>query len=316
MGARSIGARAVSVMLPSLVLLGMAGGSLLAAPAASAAESAAAPVARSSYTGIEWRRADADDFDPGLLIGDEEFFDSDSLTSAEIQDFLESRSCRPADGVDCLADYRETTPDVPDVGFGHCKAYAGDAWEAASVIIAGVAHACGINPEVLIVLLQKEQSLITRPSASGYERATGYACPDTADCDQEYFGFFNQVYNAAWQFRQYTLYPTDRQVEVGEDSIAFNPDAACGSALVDVQNQATANLYNYTPYQPDEAAIGNLYGDGGDCSAYGNRNFWRIYTDWFGDPTNDRYPAWLGPCFTDPLARACDGAYWESSPAR
>ena len=49
-------------------------------------------------------------------------------------------------------------------------------------------------------------------------------------------------------------------------------------------NRATAGLYNYTPYQPNTAAMANLYGTGDACSAYGNRNFWRMFSDWFGNP--------------------------------
>jgi len=43
-------------------------------------------------------------------------------------------------------------------------------------------------------------------------------------------------------------------------------------------------LYYYTPYVPNKAALDNLYGTGDACSAYGNRNFWRFYHDWFGSP--------------------------------
>ncbi len=49
-----------------------------------------------------------------------------------------------------------------------------------------------------------------------------------------------------------------------------------------IENQATAGLYIYTPYVPNQAALNNLYGTGDGCSAYGNRNFWRTFTDWFG----------------------------------
>jgi hypothetical protein len=51
---------------------------------------------------------------------------------------------------------------------------------------------------------------------------------------------------------------------------------------VNIQTQATAGLYNYTPYQPNSAALANLSGTGDSCSAYGNRNFWRYFNDWFG----------------------------------
>jgi len=72
-----------------------------------------------------------------------------------------------------------------------------------------------------------------------------------------------------------------------------------------LQNQATAGLYNYTPYQPNQAALNNLYGSGDACSAYGNRNFWRIYIDWFGSPTS-----------TTPFAWAYEGQQAYSDPAR
>ena len=54
------------------------------------------------------------------------------------------------------------------------------------------------------------------------------------------------------------------------------------SSPVYIQNQATANLYYYTPYQPNAAAIRAGYGEGDGCSSYGNRNFFQYFTDWFG----------------------------------
>ena len=180
------------------------------------------------------------------------------------------------------------------MGGSHCAEYRGGIRERASRIIAKAAEACGISPRTLLVLLQKEQSLLTRPSASGYERATGYGCPDTADCDTKYFGLFNQLYNAAWQFRQYTEEP-DRAYRVGTVQVGYHPDAACGASSVEIRNQATANLYNYTPYQPSAATLADP--DTGDaCSAFGNLNFWRIWHRWFGDPEAERLPAFFPPC--------------------
>jgi hypothetical protein len=85
---------------------------------------------------------------------------------------------------------------------------------------------------------------------------------------------------------------------------------------VRIRNQATANLYNYTPYQPNEAALASLYGDGDECSAFGNRNFWRIFTDWFGDPTAVLLPEWLGPCLVHEDGRPCLEDYWVAPPPR
>jgi uncharacterized protein with LGFP repeats len=56
----------------------------------------------------------------------------------------------------------------------------------------------------------------------------------------------------------------------------------CGTASVHLTNIATASLYNYTPYVPNQAALAAGYKPGDDCSSYGNRNFWNYFTDWFG----------------------------------
>ena len=236
----------------------------------------------------------ATEFDPGYIVSDDSFYDSGAMSEDEIQAFFEGLDCRPEDRVPCLADFMQSTTTQAAAGPGHCAEYRGGIRERASRIVSKVAAACGVSPKTLLVLLQKEQSLLTRPSESGYLRATGYGCPDTADCDAKYFGFFNQVYNAAWQFRQYTEQP-DRAYRIGAVDVGFHPDAACGASTVAIANQATANLYNYTPYQPNTAAVADPeVGDG--CSAFGNLNFWRLRHRWFGDPQAERYPGFLPPC--------------------
>lgn len=270
--------RRLVALATCVVLFGL--GCAFALPAAvDRAEQLAAPVA----------------FDPGSIISDYNFFNPSAMTCGEIQDFLEARRCMPRDSSPCLWEYRESTTFQPDQGDGHCAPYAAARNEPASRIIARVAEACTISPKVLLVLLQKEQSLLTRPSESGYLRATGYGCPDTADCDKKYFGFFNQVYRAAWQFRQYSEEP-ERAYKIGKVDVGFNPDAACGAEPVRIRNQATANLYNYTPYQPNAALLARPGTDGDACSAYGNLNFWRFYTRWFGPADTQPFPAYLDPC--------------------
>jgi hypothetical protein len=90
---------------------------------------------------------------------------------------------------------------------------------------------------------------------------------------------------SAWQFREYTNNPSAWRYKVGNNVIQFNPNTACGSSVVNITDQATADLYNYTPYQPNAAALANLNGIGDSCSSYGNRNFWVIWSNWFGSPT-------------------------------
>ncbi|AGW40713.1 hemagglutinin-like protein [Leifsonia xyli subsp. cynodontis DSM 46306] len=231
--------------------------------------------------------ADARLFDPGNIISDALFFDGDSMTADQVQSFLNGKvtSCRS--GYTCLKDYAQQTQTRAAVD-GRCAAYTSQGTESAATIIAKVGEACGVSQRAILVLLEKEQSLVTDtwPGAGQYRSATGYGCPDTAGCDTRYYGFFNQVYNAALQFKRYAASPTSWNHIAGRvNQIRFSPTASCGSGSVFIQNQATAGLYNYTPYQPNAAALANLYGTGDSCSSYGNRNFWRLYTDWFGSTT-------------------------------
>ncbi|KQM84142.1 hypothetical protein [Agromyces sp. Leaf222] len=222
-------------------------------------------------------------FDPGNIISDAVFYNSGTMTVTQVQSFLNAQVSTCRAGYTCLKSYRQSTPAQPARSEG-CAATAATTNETAASIIVRVGKACGINPRVLLVLLEKEQGLVsdTWPTSRQYRSATGYGCPDTADCDANYYGFFNQVYHASWQFKKYRARP-DRAYAAGRwNTIQWHPNAACGTSSVYIQNQATAGLYLYTPYRPNAAALANLYGTGDGCSSYGNRNFWRMFTDWFG----------------------------------
>jgi hypothetical protein len=227
----------------------------------------------------------ASDFDPGNIISDTVFFDPGAMTVDQVQAFLDARGAGCAAGEQpCLKDFRDLT--VAKAADGLCNGYPGGLWQSAAQIVVGVAQSCHVNPRVLLVLLEKEQSLVTRtrPTTYAYLRATGFGCPDSAPCNAQYFGLFNQVYLAARQYQKYAAYPDQypRYRPGRSNTILYHPNAACGTSSVYIQNQATAGLYTYTPYRPNAAALANLYGTGDSCSAYGNRNFWRLFTDWFG----------------------------------
>ncbi len=157
--------------------------------------------------------------------------------------------------------------------------------QSAAQIIYDAAQDYHINPQVLIVLLEKEQGLITDkyPNNIQYRSATGYGCPDTAACNTKYYGFKNQVRNAAALFHQ-VLTGGWSNYHVGNNQVAYHPNAACGRSNVYIENLATAALYRYTPYQPNSAAL-SWSGDG--CSSYGNRNFYHYFTEWFGSTQQD-----------------------------
>lgn len=233
------------------------------------------------------------DFTPGNLISDAVMYDSSTMNAAAIQTFLNARgsSCTPASGNTCVKDYRENTPSRSADAL--CtRAYTGASNETAATIIAKVSTACGINPQVLIVTLQKEQGLITATAgkaARTYARALGFGCPDNVGgwCDPQYAGFANQVYSAAKQLKRYAANPNGYSYRAGRtNTILWHPSTSCGTTQVYIENQATASLYNYTPYVPNAAALAAGYGSGDACSSYGNRNFHLYFQSWFGAPVN------------------------------
>jgi putative cell wall-binding protein len=227
------------------------------------------------------------DFNPGYIVSDQNFYDKNAMSVADIQAFLVAHEPAVCAG-DCLKNHRETTPTV--AANLRCTAYNGAANESAATIIYRIAQTCGISPKTLLVTLQKEQSLVTAsaPTSGAYRAAMGAGCPDTAACDSNYYGFFNQLRYGARLFKAYadvTSYP------VGKPSaIRYNPNAACGAQTVTIQNQATHALYVYTPYVPNAAALANLGRTGDGCSSYGNLNFWRFWNQWFGSPTTGSSP--------------------------
>jgi len=246
-------------------------------------------------------------FDPGLIISDSVFYDFGTMTVDDIQRFLDSKVpvCKATgNGPTCLRYYKMDTQAKPGED-GRCSALPAKQNQSAAQIIFDVANACKINPRVLLVTLQKEQGLIqaSRPSEYMYRAALGYGCPDTRPdiCGKgsTITGLFNQLYRAAGQLQWYgdprgsfTYLKVGTNVKIkyqADFCEARNSSGTCtkwvdrcGSKIFQLKSQATAALYYYTPYTPNDAALKNLYGTGDSCSAYGNRNFWRFYSDWFG----------------------------------
>ncbi|MBS1906035.1 MAG: hypothetical protein JST33_05580 [Actinobacteria bacterium] len=252
----------------------------LTPPAASASARPAAPAAVDARVRPA---ADLSQFRAGNIISDAVFTNSSTMSASQVQTFLQSKVSACRSGYVCLKDFQQSTPNKS--ADRYCNGYSGSSGESAATIIAKVAQSCGINPQVLVVMLQKEQGLVldTWPVGAQYAAAMGQACPDTAPCDPSFAGFFAQVYGGARQMKIYlegvyfTWYAPGRTW-----NILYNPNEACGSSPVYIENAATSALYYYTPYQPNAAALAAGYGTGNSCSAYGNRNFFNFFTDWFG----------------------------------
>jgi len=250
---------------------------------------------------------DAKTFDPGWIISDSVFNDWGTMDAEAIQKFLRARvpQCTNNRGQKCLVEYKEDVvgsvairSKLHSYSLAICAEVPAAKSRTAAQIISSVATACKINPRVLLVTLQKEQGLVTstNPTTYMYKAAMGYGCPDSAPeiCGQDSNAgsrLFWQLYRAAWQLKWYgdprgsfTFLKPGKTISMG-----YNPNTACGRKSFKLKSQATAKLYYYTPYVPNQAALDNLWGVGNSCSAYGNRNFWRQFWTWFGSPVAGGY---------------------------
>jgi cell wall-associated NlpC family hydrolase len=227
-------------------------------------------------------------FDPGMIISDDVFYDSGAMTVDEIREFIATK------GADCTGDecLRSIRPQAADQAADqYCDAYTASPDDDAAAIIAKVSVACHVNPQVMLVTLQKESGLLDRTdvSAASYDAAWGWHCPDTgpggsANCDPQYAGFFAQAYGMAKQWSRYVVDPGKYHYQAGQTAeVLWNvAETGCGGTDVTIKNKATASLYNYTPYQPNEASLAAYPGTGDKCSSYGNRNFYFLFGQYFG----------------------------------
>lgn len=224
-------------------------------------------------------------FDPENIISDALFYDGGAMTSAEIQAFLDAKIGTCSNGK-CLnvltagissrdAVYSQTTGDLI------CSAIQGGTMRVSELIFR-VQTACGISAKTILVVLQKEQGLTTSkaPSEWNLTAAMGASCPDNAPCDPAFSGIGPQILKGTQQLKTYKAAAFGKQP--GSHYIAYSPSSSCGGTTLNIRNYATAALYNYTPYQPNAAALAAGQGLGDSCSSYGNRNFFIYYTQWFG----------------------------------
>jgi len=105
-----------------------------------------------------------------------------------------------------------------------------------------------INPKFLLVLLQKEQSLLTdtAPTQRQLDFACGYGCPDGVACNNRWVGIGKQINSASLQFYDYIKNPQNYGFKAGNTYTIYNTGRP--SQQVTIENNATAGLYNYTPH--------------------------------------------------------------------
>lgn len=246
-------------------------------------------------------------FSAGRIMDDAVMANKNAMSEGEVQAFLKSKNAcnRNVAGVAGITvssptqAYWTANPSIRyNIKDGKFVCMADDTFngESATRIIWQAAQDYSINPQVLIVLIEKEQSLVsdTFPNSRQYASATGFACFDDGNPCQDYAGGFKkQIRKAAALFREVLNnadintadMPADGFVTnypVGNNFVRYNPDAGCGGSTVNIQNRATSALYRYTPYQPNPATLAVPIGVEVHCGAYGNKNFYHLFTEWFG----------------------------------
>lgn len=211
-------------------------------------------------------------FDPSNIISDEEILDYNSMSLNDIQNFLVSKSSFLA-SYSCLDAYgvsRKASEIIYNAASNNydCSDAVDLSDNPTDDEKALKCRKVTISPKFLLVLLQKEQSLIddSSPSQSRLDYATGYGCPDGGGCNNRWKGFGKQVNSAALQFRDYMDNPQYYTYKAGVTYTFTNPYGTISKEpiIVTPANQATAALYNYTPH---------VYN--------GNYNFYNLWQKYF-----------------------------------
>ncbi|MCL2503438.1 MAG: hypothetical protein FWE94_02360 [Coriobacteriia bacterium] len=174
------------------------------------------------------------DFTPDTIIADARFRATSTMNAAQIQAFLEKQP-------GALATYQG-----PD--------YQGQTKSAAQMI-SEAANAWQVNPEVILVTLQKEQSLLSSqaPMQRAYDWAMGCGKTDSSTLIK-YEGFGNQIWYGA------------KSLDAHAKRWKPGTRLTINGSVVMPTNSATYALYRYTPH------------------LHGNTSFWMLFWRYFGDP--------------------------------
>lgn len=219
---------------------------------------------------------------PELIISNDNMRDANSMSVREIQAFLETQPGPLAKLV--TSDYDQlitTSSKTPNVNLTPDK---GEAPKPASQIIWEACQRWQINPKVMLTMLQKEQSLLTRTTLdrNTMSRAIGAGCPN--ETTNHYPGFGNQMWHGARLLSIYgeghVAFPTYYE---GMTKTIYKP--AVVEDWIVVKKVWSSKYQKYiTEYyiRPKNLATFKLYVY--NPSIPGNTNFHNIYTRYFGSP--------------------------------
>ncbi|MBI2636743.1 MAG: hypothetical protein HYW81_00940 [Parcubacteria group bacterium] len=180
-------------------------------------------------------------YDPNDILTDAELFDSNALSRTAIQNFLESKGS-------VLKGVTAQVAGVPKL---------------VSEMVYEIGKQYGVSQKFLLAKLQQEQGLIEKSTATEKQLdwATGYSCFN-GRCNEKYRGIYQQLDAAAdtqriYAERTYFDYAVGKETKT-KDGYTVKP-----------ANQATANLYIYTPYHGSFTGVG------------GNFFFSRVWNQYF-----------------------------------
>lgn len=237
-------------------------------------------------------------FNPNKLIEDSVFADTQTFGGSDgVQKFLESKNSILANtSLEFIQKLREPSITMLKEALGDPRPNLGRLRTAAELIWDS-SQSAGINPQVILVKLQKEQGLITNHTSSSPDRlqraldfSLGFGCPDSTGCRESlYPGFYFQLFgNLDSGGNRYVgaakSLMKSFNTEGGRGPSVNGKIAKVGDVItldntlggyigilpvqsIQLTNKATAALYRYTPH------VFN-----------GNYNFWKFFNEWF------RYP--------------------------
>lgn len=233
-------------------------------------------------------------FTPNQLISDKAFSDTQTFGGADgIQKFLVAKGSVLADtDPSFLVKLKEPTITFLKQGLNDPEPNLPQLRTAAQLIW-DASQSTGLNPQVILVTLNKEQGLITSQSnpydpslQKALDRAMGFACPDSTGCGNLFPGFYYQLFgnfdssgnrylgSAASLMKSFNT-PSGRGPQVNGQPSQVGSNITLDNTLggydnitpqqtVTLLDRATAALYRYTPH------VFN-----------GNYNFWRYFISWF-----------------------------------
>jgi len=262
-------------------------------------------------------------YDGGNIIDNSIFLNASTMSKEDIQSFLVGKGAGLANLtfiLDC--DVAGTQGKQAYLSIG---APCGQTNVLASHIIYYSSQVYGVNPQVTLATMQKEQSLTTAPNPTDWQlsQAMGYGCPTSGSCSSS-SNFFYQIDNGTWvkrfhyerargnmnwwytstswtcgtekNFYKPNLYPSQNVNFYDQDNVYYRTHY--------IENAATSAFYCYTPHAfnnhrsgvPSQSvpagricySIHPEFGNTGRCYT-GSFNFVKFFELWFGSTRNGEH---------------------------